>query len=178
MTPRLLMHEDDAVLGFSTPEQCHQAALAAYAHAKTLMGNADPGTRFRFIVGQDRDSLSARQRRFFHGVVLMQIAEQARVNGERFVMATWKEFFRKLFLQDTWEMVKLPGQKRATPRRQRVSSEDLSVKQYSEHIDKVIAYAITELGVSFDFDSHEREAVRYRDPARKAGQPEAEAVCC
>ena len=46
-------------------------------------------------------------------------------------------------------------------RRQRVSSEDLGVKGYSQLIDRVSAFAATELGVSFpaSFDQWERMQV-------------------
>jgi hypothetical protein len=170
---RELMHEDDLVLRFATPEEAHQAVLHANAHAKTLVRDpANEGKVFRIIVGEERDSLSARQRRFMHGPLLGQIAEQVRVNGERFVMAVWKRYYKNLFLGHTWEMVKLPGQKRATPRKEPVSSEDLSVKQYSEWIDKVLAHAATEFGVRFVFQLDEREAVRYRPPVRRRAAAE------
>lgn len=162
---RQLMHDDDVLLPFTTQEQAHRAALTAYTHAKTLLAMR-PGARFRLIVGEDREDLTVRQRRFWHGVVLAQIAEQARVGGERYVMKVWKEYFRNLILGHTYEMVKMPGQKRATPRKSPVSTESLSVKQYSELIDRTIAHAVTDLGVVFDFDSQEREAVRYVEPRR------------
>ena len=107
--------------------------------------------------------------------MLTQITEQAQPNGERFAFPIFKEFYRAMFLGHTWEMARMPGQKRATPRKQRVSTEGLSVKQYSEYIDKVIAHAVTEFGVTFDFDSDERESVRYVKPARKrAAETEAQ----
>lgn len=173
---RELLHDDDLVLRFvATQESAHEAVLLANAHAKTLARDPDnAGKVFRIIVGEERDSLSARQRRFMHGPLLGQIAEQVRVNGERFVMAVWKRYYKDLFLGHTWEMVKMPGHKRATPRKVPVSSEDLSVKQYSEWIDKVIAHAATEFGVRFVFQIDEREAVRYRPPPRRAQREAAE----
>jgi hypothetical protein len=166
---RELLHDDDVVLRFTTPESAHEAVLLANAHAKALVRAPDNAGRvFRIIVGEERDSLSARQRRFMHGPLLGQIAEQVRVNGERFVIAVWKRYYKDLFLGHTWEMVKMPGQKKATPRKKPVSSEDLSVKQYSEWIDKVLAHAATEFGVRFVFQIDEREAVRYRPPPRRA----------
>ena len=84
------------------------------------------------------------------------------------------------FLDDQ-QGVDLPGQfdakgrqKRAR-RKVRISTEDLSIRQYSDYIDKVIAYGADELGVVFRFLAEEREAVRWKPKARKAraGQPEA-----
>jgi hypothetical protein len=162
------VNHDAMVRIVATREQAHSAASECYAMARQLIDN---GVRAKFTVEEDRDSLSVRQRRFLHGPVLGQISDQARVNGERFVMEIWKEFLRRLILErePVYEMVKLPGQKRATPRRVRQSTEDLNVKQYSAYIDEVLAYAATELGVEFVFDIDEREAVRYREPKGAKG---------
>jgi hypothetical protein len=121
---------------------------------------------WRFTFGLDED-VTVKQRGFFHACVLPQIAEQAEVDGQRFSVDTWKEHYRRKFLPDRFVMKRLPGWKKATPQRVRVSTEELGVKGYSEHIDRVIADAVTEFGVAFEFDESEREAARYRRPARK-----------
>lgn len=184
MTARL-MHEDDLLLVFdATQEARHAAVLRANEMARALVERAkarvagqqpdDDGVlpeppRLRLVLGYDRDDKSAKQRRFLHGVVFPQVADQVVMpDGTRFVAAVWKEHFRALLLGHTWESVRMPGQKRATPRKVRISTESLSVKQYSEHIDRVIDIAVNEYGVTFDFDAVEREAVRYSRPARKA----------
>jgi hypothetical protein len=159
----------------STQQEAHQAATQLYAHAKTLIAN---GEQAAMSVGEALDEISSKQRRFFHGPVLTQISEQVRVAGERYTIDIWKEFFRQLFLPDKWVMSRRPRidpltrklvkPKRATPLRVRRSTEDLGVKGYSELIDKVLAHAATELGVEFVFINEEREAVRYKPPARKA----------
>ena len=174
-----------------TREEAHQAAIECYAQAQALIAD---GKRVKFGVDEDNDSLSARQRRFLHGPVLGQIAEQAwvtifddsgkEVRRVRYVQDAWKEYYRRLFLEATpvYEMVELPGYKRRVPRRVRQSTEDLDVKAYSEHIDKVLAHAAADLSVKFVFDIDERESVRYREPVRKvktskpAKQQEAEAA--
>jgi hypothetical protein len=157
----------------STREQAHAAAQQAYAIAKLLIQD---GRRAMISVGEDSDPISIKQRRFLHGPVFTQISEQVRVGGERYVMPIWKEFFRKLFLPDRYEMQRRPvwnketrqwqAAKRATPQRVRSSTEDLSVKQYSAYIDKVIQHATLEWNVVFDFDQQERESVRYVKPVR------------
>lgn len=139
--------------------------VRAMNHAAAMLDN---GESVLLSVGPALEPVGVQQRRFLHGPVLTQISEQVRVFGERFVTAIWKEFYRKLFLPDAWEVRKLPGQKRATPVRVRQSTEDLGIKRYSELIDKVIAHAATEFGVEFRFESDERESVKYRPPARKA----------
>lgn len=186
MNPRALLHEDDIVLTFEvTQESRHATLLRVNEMAKALVersrANAvgqqpdedgvvpGPG-RLRIVLGFDCDDKSAKQRRFLHAPVLGQISEQAVVAGIRYVPAIWKEHMRKQFLPDRWESYRLPGAKRATPHRVRVSTEDLSVKQYSEYIDNVLAYAATELGVVFDLDPVERQAVRYVKPKRAKKQ--------
>ena len=159
----------------TTKEGAHAAAMNGYRFAQTLLMN---GQHVRFTVAEAQDDITVKQRGFLHAAVLPQISEQVRVEGERYVMAIWKEFFRKMFLPDRWVSKKVPRwdaalgrlvqPKRATPHRERVSTESLGIKAYAEYIDKVIAHAATEFGVVFVFDEQEREAVRYRAPVRKA----------
>lgn len=164
-----------------TPEDAHQAVVHGYALAKALLAD---GKRVHVAIGEDEEPLTVKQRKFFHGPVLTQISEQVRMpDGTRYVAAMWKEYLRQLFLPDRFvsrrvprwdrELCALVQPKRATPHRERQSTEDLSIKQYSEFIDKVIAHATTELGVEFRFIDFEREEVRWKPPARKQRQPEA-----
>lgn len=135
----------------------------AMTHARCLLDN---GEAVDLTVAPALDSISAKQRGFVHAAVFPQIAEQVFVGEkrERFVAEIWKEHFRRRFIPDKWVMRKLPGAKRATPHRERVSSESLGVKRYSQWIDQIIDTAIVELGVVFDFVAEDREAVRYVPP--------------
>lgn len=185
MNPTALLHEDDFVLIVPATQEARHAAIlraneiaratversrASAAAAKPDADGALPDPMaLRIVIGLDRETLTVKQRRFLHGVVFPQIAEQVTMpDGARFAAPVWKEYFRARFLGFRWECVRYPGQKRATPRRVRVSTEDLSVKQYSQHIDKVIDHAVTEYGVRFDFVEGERDAVRYVKPSRRA----------
>lgn len=166
-----------------TQEQAHEACSLGYSLAKMLVAD---GKRVRVRVEEDLDDISARQRRFLHGPVLGQIAEQVRMpDGTRYVAAIWKTYFKRLFLGQggyRFVMRKVPRwdaaagrmvePKRATPHREVISTEDLSVKQYSEFIDKVLAHAASELGVVFELDPIERDGVRYvsKRAARKAAE--------
>lgn len=137
------------------------------------------GKVVKVILAEQEDDITTRQRGFLHAAVLPQIAEQVCVNGERYVAAIWKEYFRALFLPDRWVSLKVPRwdpkkcalvqPKRATPHRQRRSTEELGIKGYSDFIDKVIAHAASEFNVVFVFDEDEREAVRWKRPQRKQG---------
>lgn len=166
-----------------TREDAHAAAKRAYEHAQALVAD---GKRVRITAGEDDDDLSIHQRGFLHKAVFPQIAEQYTFpDGARYAWQVWKEHFRARFLGDRWVLRAIPRwdpkqgrlvqPKRKTPHRERVSTEDLSMKQYSEYIDRVIDTATLELGVQFVFLAEEREAVRYVAPARKRKtQPEAE----
>jgi NinB protein len=95
------------------------------------------------------DVKTDKQRRYLHGYVLLTIAREAVVNGQRFDMRTWKEHLRATFLG--WKTVtyKNPITGKKVRRRERVSTESLGVKGYSEYIERVTAHAATELGVTF-----------------------------
>lgn len=137
----------------------------AMSLAKTLLEN---GEQVLLTVGVAIEPVGIQQRKFLHGPVLTQISEQVRVRGERFTTDVWKEYYRKLILEREPEyvMVKMPGAKRATPRRVRRSTETLGVRAYAKFIDEVIDHAVLEWGVVFRFEMNEREAVRYVDPRR------------
>lgn len=110
------------------------------------------------------DAKTDRQRAYYHGVVLKTIAQQARPNGEQHALAVWKEYFRAEYLGHKTVTNKNPLTGKKVRRRVRVSTEDLGVKGYSQLIDRVSAFAATELGVTFpaSFDQWERMQV---DPA-------------
>lgn len=186
-TKRLAIAHDDDVVLYATSDQAalHTCAVRLYELAKTRAAANDAevvdretgeirGRVWRFTFGEEVSPLTVKQRGFYHAAVLTQIAEQVSCNGIRYVMKVWKEYYRDLMLGDRYEALPIPGE--FTPkgkpkmrrRKVRISTEDLSIKQYSELIDKVIAHAAVEFGVAFNFDRQEREEVRYRRPARKA----------
>jgi len=119
------------------------------------------GHRLHVEVRLHEDAKTDRQRRYYHGVVLKTIAQQARPHGQQFPLAVWKEHFRAEYLGHKTVTTKNPLTGKKVRRRQRVSTEDLGVKGYSQLIDRVSAFAATELGVSFpaSFDQWERMEV-------------------
>ena len=143
-------------------EQAHAAAQRAYAHAQAMLAN---GETPRIACGPSVEPVSVKQRGLLHKGILPQIAAQARINGERFTEDVWKEFFRRMFVGANgwrWQVMRLPGQKRATPARFRVSTEELGRRDYAEFLDKVIAYASTELNVELEFTADERGLLRHK----------------
>lgn len=95
------------------------------------------------------DVKTDQQRKYYHGVVLNEIAKQARVNGQRFPLAVWKEHFRNEFLGFKTVSVVNPMTGKKSRRRVRLSTEDLGLRAYNELIERVTAFAVTELGVEF-----------------------------
>lgn len=126
---------------------------------------------WRLVFGEDEDDRSLKQNRFYWGVLLRQISEQARVAGQQYTADAWHELGKRQFLG--YEVIKAPvaGRKRVQVYRRLRSTTDLTVKQMSEYLDAFIAFASDDLAVVFDFDPIEREAVRYKRPARKQRQP-------
>jgi hypothetical protein len=157
-----------------TQHAAHQAVMQGYAHAKALLAN---GEEVLISVGPALEPITIKQRKFLHGPVFGQISEQVRVNGERYTTDVWKEFFRKLFLADIWEMRKVPRwdptlcrlvqPKRATPQRVRRSTEELGIRAYAEFTNKVIDHAVAEFSVEFVFTVEEQE-LRTAKPRAKA----------
>lgn len=171
------MNDTTLIRYCGTRESAHQAATDGYMQARLLI---DQGKRVRFELAEAEDELTVKQRGFLHAAVLPQIAEQVRMpDGTRYVAAIWKEHLKDLFIPDKWDMVRLPfvrdkktgewkASKKKVPVKRRKSTEALSIKGYSDFIDKCIAHATVEWGVVFRFIAEEREAVRYVPPPRKS----------
>jgi hypothetical protein len=113
------------------------------------------------------------QNAFYWAAVLKQISEQAPGN---WTPDAWHEAFKRTELGYEVMRVKVAGRKKPTVYRRLKSTTDLTVKQFSDYLDRVIASATTALGVTFEFRADEREAVRYRRPARKVKAQQGEVV--
>lgn len=170
------MANDEYRATLRTAEGAREHFINAMNLARTMLDN---GEQVLLSVTVALEPVGVQQRKFLHGPVLTQISEQVRVAGERFTTDIWKEYFRRLILErePEYEMVKLPGAKRATPRRVRKSTEKLGVREYAKFIDEVIDTAVAEFNVAFRFEMNEREAMRYVDPRRlKKSHPALEAT--
>jgi hypothetical protein len=95
------------------------------------------------------DDITDKQRAFLHAVVLTEIAQFAHLpNGQKYPMEVWKEHFRKEWLgfKTVSTINPLTGRKSRT--RVRISTEDLGVRRMAEYIDRLIAFAATDLGLT------------------------------
>jgi hypothetical protein len=96
------------------------------------------------------DDITEKQRGYLHAGVLTQISKEAVVNGERFPMETWKEWYRSQFLGFKVVTSVDPFTRKKSRRRVRVSTESLGVRGMALYIDRVIAHASTELGLTIN----------------------------
>jgi hypothetical protein len=159
-------------------EEFRAQMTALYRAGEAMVADGKP---VRVTLCEQEDDVTARQRGFLHAAVLPQIAEQVSVNGVKYTAKVWKEFFKDLLIPDRWVMRRPPFVRdrktgelkpstRAVPVKAEKSTEHFGIKGYSDFIDKVIAHAVTEFGVEFQFDEQEREAVRWKRPARKGAE--------
>lgn len=122
------------------------------------------GHELSIEVRLSEDEKTDRQRRYYHGVIIKEIAQQARPCGSSFPFKVWKEHFRKTFLGYKTVSSVNPITGKRTRNRVRISTEDLSIRKYSELIDKVTAFAVTELGVCFSHPRWETYQTESIDP--------------
>lgn len=136
----------------STREGVRNAMKLGYENAQAIVAD---GKRVRIRIEQSRDVRSLRQNAFLWGHVYAEISLQGVVCGQRWIDLAWHEYFKRLFLGWRFEeVVPVPGQvitdKRARVRRVLRSTTELSVKEMSEYLEKVLAWGVTELGVTFE----------------------------
>jgi hypothetical protein len=151
----------DIALQVIWPDQEHARTSLLQRVAPWCKEQWAAGRRLELEIRLHEDAKTDRQRKYYHGVVLKTIAAQARPNDQQFPLKVWKEHFREEFLGYKTVTTRNPLTGKKLRRRQRVSSEDLGVKVYSQLIDRVSAFAATELGVTFpaSFEQWERMQV-------------------
>ncbi len=135
----------------NNPRVAHMAATQGWEFAREHTTNG----RWVEIVFREADDIGTRQRNFYHGLVLLSIANQAVVDGKKHSLETWKEYFRALYVGWKWVSYDVPGKKRKKRVRKRISTEDLGVRKYAELVTQVMAYGATELGVEFEYRTRE-----------------------
>jgi hypothetical protein len=103
------------------------------------------------LVGEFRlrdDDITKEQRGYLHGGVFAQIADEAIVNGQKFPMEVWKEWYRNRFLGFNVVTCIDPFTGKRSRRRVRISTEDLGKRGLAEYTERVIAHASTDLGLT------------------------------
>ena len=134
------------IIQLNNHTQAHAAIQKLWLHIKAelLAGNKQV-----LELRSYSDALSTQQRKYYHGVVLNEIAKQAVIEGRKYKLEIWKEHFRDKYLGE--EVITVTNPMTGVEKREviRVSSESLTVKGYNELIEKVTAFASTDLGVNF-----------------------------
>lgn len=118
-------------------------ALVAFVRTNAKACN-DRERPLRVIVTEAEAKRRLEQNRYYWGVVITSIAEQAWVNGQRFSKDAWHEYFAREF--GLCEDITLPSGEVVT---RRMSTTEMSVSQFAEYTEKVHAYGAMELGVEF-----------------------------
>lgn len=135
-----------------SPQQAHQALKDVWHKVKPLL----VGGRKQVLEIRDyEDRLSEQQRKYYHGYILTQIAQQARIDDNKYPMQVWKEHFRNKHLGDKVESIIDPMNGTVKKEVVRVSTESLGVKKYTLLIEQVTAFAVTDLNVNFDLEFDE-----------------------
>lgn len=133
-------------------ETAHQAARRLYQQAQVLVAD---GKRVRMTAAEDEDDRSTQQNRYYWGVVLAEISDQARVMGQRYAAEAWHELFKRQFLGYEIKKVDVAGRKRKTVIRRLRSTTDLKVRAMAKYLEQVLAFGATDLGVRFSLERWE-----------------------
>ena len=133
---------------FLNPEQAKAAIasqIAPFCRAQWQNGVE----RLRVTVEPEEDAKTVQQGKFLWGVVYMVISEQARIEGQRYTVDAWHELFKRQCLPRATKRVYVAGKKRPVITTTIGTTKGLGVKKMSAFIEKVIAFGVNDLGVSF-----------------------------
>ena len=126
--------------------RAHRVLNDAYRMAQALMAD---GRRVRIRVGEYEVDRTLAQNRYYWGVVLPTISQQARIEGQRWVADAWHELMRRQFLGVEVKRVTVAGRRKKLVNRRLRSTSDLKVRAFGNYLDQVQAFASSDLGVMF-----------------------------
>ena len=104
----------------------------------------DEGTPLFVIITSAEEKRRAQQNKYYFGVVIRTIAEQAWVQGQQWSAEAWHEQMARTF--GIHKDVTLPNGDVVT---KRLSTTEMKVKEFSEYTEKVTAFGAVELGIRF-----------------------------
>lgn len=104
----------------------------------------DDGHPLRVILTSSDRKRSSEQNAYYWSFLLQQIADQAWVEGRQYSKDVWHEYLADQF----GEHIEIPMPD-GTIKRRRKSTTEMKVAEFSEYLQKVEAYAATELAVRF-----------------------------
>ena len=115
----------------------------------------EAGKRVAITACEEEDSRSLQQLRFYWGPCLKDISEQAAIGGQKYSKDAWHELFKREHLPRVVTKAKVAGKKRTVVSVSIGSTKGLSVRRMSKFLDRVQAFAATDLGVSFEVQNWE-----------------------
>lgn len=130
----------------NNPVRAHEAVQQAWAMGKAL---TIAGRKFHITAAEAEDDRTLLQNRYYWRACLQEIAEQASINGQRWTAEAWHELFKRMFLGYEIKKVRVAGKKRPTIIRRLKSTAKLKVRAMGDYLDKVQAFASTDLSVRF-----------------------------
>lgn len=133
---------------FTDPEQAKAAIakqIGPYCRAQWQNGFG----RLAVTIEPEEDAKTVQQGKFYWGVVLMQISEQALIEGQRYTVDAWHELFKRQMLPRVSKRVYVAGKTRPVVTTTIGTTKGLGVRKMSAFIEKVIAFGVNDLGVRF-----------------------------
>lgn len=146
-------------LEWITPDQAGNSMRAAFI--PWVKEKLEQGLCLSVQVMELEDARTIQQNRFYFGVVLKEISEQAQINGMGATAEGWHLFFKRKFLGYKFTKTRLPGAKRPSVTRELRSTRGLSVKKMSVYLEQIQACAATDFGVAFSnsrWEDHREQA--------------------
>ena len=137
----------------ANPREAHEAVNALYQHE--IKPHTSKGAAGRIVWETVNDYRRHQLRKFFHGAVLRDIAEQVWFRDPvigcrvRYHPLTWKRYFAELFIEPQFEEYTVKATGEVKVRQRRRSTEELSDDQFAEFLLQVQAFAAVDLGVEF-----------------------------
>jgi len=139
---------DTLKLVFVNPEQAKAAIhgmIAPYCKAQWQNG----ARRLAVTVEPEDDAKTAQQGRYYWGVVLAEISEQARIGGVQYTDEAWHELMKRMHLPRRTLKTIVAGKKRPVVYTVIGSTKGLGVRKMSAFIERVLAYGAVDQGVMF-----------------------------
>jgi hypothetical protein len=127
----------------NTVDDANRLTAFLRQHAGACVESGNP---LRVLVQQDEDDAFNYQVRYYWGITLKSICEQAWIDGKQFDKDTWHEFCCGCFLPKK-EIVMPDGE--IVIRRHSIARGHISAKKMAKYTIEVEAWASSELGVIF-----------------------------
>lgn len=97
--------------------------------------------RVKVTAEEIEDPRSEEQQGYYWGVVLRDVSEGVAVGGQRYTNDAWHEYGKRTFLPRKTKKVRVAGRTRPVVTTVIASTNDLSVRQMGEYLEKWIAFA-------------------------------------